>query len=115
MLWTLLADTSRVLSLHATRRAVFKTNASYQRWDESRKAWGGVVNNCRTVMRESSAWIHRTNNSDNDEKYELVRRVADAVWLFARCLQRHLLQPAEDEEKVQRRADQGDRGDAEAE
>eukprot|EP00977_Amphora_coffeiformis_P016712 scaffold5238_cov177-Amphora_coffeaeformis.AAC.7 len=49
------------------------------------------------VVRESSAWIHKTDLAD-DEKYELVRRVADAVWLFPRSLQRQLLQPAEDEE-----------------
>lgn len=55
------------------------------------------MNNSRTILRESSAWIHKTNLSD-DEKYALVRRVADAVWLFPRSLQRHLLQPAEDEE-----------------
>lgn len=30
---------------------VFKTNTSYQRWDEARKNWGSCVNHCRTIMR----------------------------------------------------------------
>lgn len=77
--------------------SVFKTNTSYQRWDEARKAWGSVVNHSRTILRETSAWIHKVPLSD-EEKYDLVRRVADAVWLFPRSLQRHLLQPAEDED-----------------
>jgi predicted membrane chloride channel (bestrophin family) len=53
------------------------------------------------VARESAAWIHKADLPDV-EKYRLVRRIADAVWLFPRALQRHLLQPAEDEEPFRR-------------
>lgn len=31
---------------------VFRTNASYGRWDESRKLWGGVVNRTRDLTRQ---------------------------------------------------------------
>lgn len=34
---------------------VFKTNTSYQRWDEARKNWGAIVNNSRTIMRQGAA------------------------------------------------------------
>jgi ion channel-forming bestrophin family protein len=59
------------------------------------------VNNSRTVMRESAAWI-QTMDIPDSEKYRLVRRIADSVWLFPRALQRHLLNPAEDEETFQK-------------
>ena len=36
---------------------VFRTNASYARWVESRVAWGRVVSHCRNVMRQSSTWM----------------------------------------------------------
>ena len=37
---------------------VFRTNASYARWVESRVAWGRVVSHCRNVMRQSSLWLN---------------------------------------------------------
>jgi putative membrane protein len=76
---------------------VFKTNTSYQRWDEARKAWGVIVNNSRTVSRETSAWIHHAE-IPVEEKIRLARRIADAVWLFPRTMQTHLLNPVEDAE-----------------
>jgi ion channel-forming bestrophin family protein len=90
-------DVYLILSISTTRHTVFKTNTSYQRWDEARKAWGVIVNNSRTVIRESSAWILQTDIPDS-EKYRLIHRIAECVWLFPRSLQRHLLNPAEDEE-----------------
>jgi ion channel-forming bestrophin family protein len=75
---------------------VFKTNTSYQRWDEGRKNWGAMVNSCRTIMREGSAWIQQSNISP-DEKRGLICRLAAAVWCFPRSMTRHLLSPAEDE------------------
>lgn len=90
-------DVYLILSISTTRHTVFKTNTSYQRWDEARKAWGVIVNNSRTVIRESSAWILQTDIPDS-EKFRLIHRIAECVWLFPRSLQRHLLNPAEDEE-----------------
>jgi ion channel-forming bestrophin family protein len=76
---------------------VFKTNTSYQRWDEARKAWGMVVNNSRSIARQTSAWVLQAKIPDS-EKYRLIRNVADCVWLFPRSLQRHLWSPLEDTE-----------------
>lgn len=54
-----------------------------------------MVNNSRTVSRETSAWIHAADIPQH-EKLRLTRRIADAVWLFPRTMQTHLLNPAED-------------------
>jgi len=75
----------------------FRVNTSYQRWDEARKAWGVTVNNCRTILRQASAWILKADLPDQ-EKQELLSRIAFAVWAFPRSLRRHLLSEYEDEE-----------------
>jgi predicted membrane chloride channel (bestrophin family) len=73
---------------------VFRTNASYARWVESRVAWGRVVSHCRNVMRQSALWM----NADVDAaaKTEATHRVRCAAWAFARCLASRLSGP-EDE------------------
>ena len=35
---------------------VFRTNSSYQRWLEARRAWGRVVSHCRNIMRQATLW-----------------------------------------------------------
>jgi ion channel-forming bestrophin family protein len=87
------ALTSPALSL----LLVFKTNVSYQRWDEGRKNWGAIVNNSRTIMREGAAWIHQAD-IPSEEKQRLLCRLAAAVWCFPRSMTRHLLGSVEDEE-----------------
>jgi putative membrane protein len=74
---------------------VFKTNTSFKRWDEARKAWGVIVNNSRSVARQTSTWIQKTD-LPKEEKVRLMRRLTTAVWLFPRTMQTHLLNPAED-------------------
>jgi putative membrane protein len=74
---------------------VFRTNASYGRWTEARKAWGAVVNNCRTLLRLGASWV-RDDDSGTSRKH--LERLANATWAFARCLQRHMLGELEDEE-----------------
>jgi len=76
---------------------VFKTNTSYQRWDEARKNWGAIVNNSRTIMRQGSSWVHQAN-IPSEEKHRLMARLASAVWAFPRSMTRHTLSAAEDEE-----------------
>lgn len=39
---------------------VFRTNASYDRWWEGRKLWGGIVNTCRNVARSAVVNLHDT-------------------------------------------------------
>jgi len=54
------------------------------------------VNNCRTILRQASAWILKADLPDQ-EKQELLSRIAFAVWAFPRSLRRHLLSEYEDE------------------
>lgn len=46
---------------------VFRTNASYERFWEGRKLWGGIVNESRNIAREASAFLR--------ERPDLLRRV----------------------------------------
>ncbi len=36
---------------------VFRTNASYDRFWEGRKLWGGIVNETRNIIRQGSVWL----------------------------------------------------------
>ena len=36
---------------------VFRTNSSYDRFWEGRKQWGGIVNECRNLSRQTSVWL----------------------------------------------------------
>lgn len=36
---------------------VFRTNASYARFDEARKAWGSTVNRIRDIVRQALTWM----------------------------------------------------------
>jgi predicted membrane chloride channel (bestrophin family) len=76
--------------------AVFKTNTSYGRWDEARKAWGVIVNSSRTILRQGAAWLQETNIPERD-KIRLIARLAAAVWCFPRSLTRHVLSAREDD------------------
>lgn len=85
---------------------VFRTNASYGRWNEGRSAWGGVVNDSRTIMRLATVWTPTTlagnptnqfgNNIVDMGQAAKLQRVLDCVWAFGRALQHRLLSEAED-------------------
>jgi len=36
---------------------VFRTNASYDRFWEGRKLWGGIVNETRNIARQATVWL----------------------------------------------------------
>ena len=63
---------------------VFKTNTSYARWDDSRKAWGLIVNHTRDMVRMTAA-----KATPQDE--ENLRIFALYTWVFPRALTYHLL------------------------
>jgi predicted membrane chloride channel (bestrophin family) len=71
---------------------VFRTNTAFKRWDEGRKAWGSIINNCRTAARLGTQWADPEQEGNKDK----LERLADAVWSFPRSLQFHLLGPLED-------------------
>jgi ion channel-forming bestrophin family protein len=71
---------------------VFRTNTAYKRWDEGRKAWGAIINSCRTCVRLGTTWAE----AEPDGSKQNLELLADAVWSFPRSLQYHLLGPLED-------------------
>jgi len=52
---------------------VFRTNASYDRWWEGRKLWGGIVNTCRNLARQAVVHFSAT-----PERLEAVLRLTRA-------------------------------------
>jgi ion channel-forming bestrophin family protein len=77
---------------------VFKTNTSYQRWDEARKNWATIVSSSRTIMRQGCIWIHEANHNMNAfETNRILSRLAASVWCYARSMTRHTLSAREDE------------------
>jgi ion channel-forming bestrophin family protein len=58
----------------------FRTNASYDRWWEGRKAWGGVTNRSRDVVRQCVALL----------RHEDQLRAATLLACFAHALKRQL-------------------------
>ena len=43
---------------------VFRTNTGYSRWNEARTLWGGVVNNCRNVVRQANTFFPEGEQSE---------------------------------------------------
>jgi len=67
---------------------VFRTNASYGRWWEARKIWGGLLNRSRDFVRQGLTWF---NPEDQALKEQLVRYMI----AFAIALKVHL-RPSEE-------------------
>lgn len=66
---------------------VFRTNSSYQRFDEARKAWGSNVNRCRDLARQSLTWIRFPGDA---HKLDIILRYTKAYPFF---LKHHLTKP----------------------
>lgn len=58
---------------------VFRTNASYGRFDEARKAWGSNVNRSRDISRQALSWIR--NSADSGKLDRLLRYCVSPVHL----------------------------------
>ena len=63
---------------------VFRTNSSYTRFDEGRKAWGLIVNRTRDMARQALTWIQHP--SDAHRLQCLLRHVK----AFCFCLKNQL-------------------------
>lgn len=74
--------TSSVLSL----LLVFRTNTSYNRFDEARKAWGSNVNRTRDLARQSLTFIR--NPADKHKLGSILRHIK----AYSYCLKDHLTQ-----------------------
>mmetsp|Transcript_28291 Transcript_28291/g.51218 ORF Transcript_28291/g.51218 Transcript_28291/m.51218 type:complete len:412 (-) Transcript_28291:144-1379(-) len=79
---------------------VFRTNTSYQRWDEARKNWGMNINHTRDLVRMASAYYDNTGVTEEQRKQDL-NLVALCTWAFVRSMKRHLSPEDEDEADFQ--------------
>lgn len=81
---------------------MFRTDTSFARWDEARKAWGSITNHSRNIMRTSSAWVMRNSDTTSLDCMQSLDTLGKTVWAFPRALQRQLLGAQEDDLSFQR-------------
>ena len=70
---------------------VFRTNTAYFRWNEARTLWGGIVNTCRNIQRQSNAYFDET-----PEGQALRIQITNQCACFPKAL-RSFLRGAEDD------------------
>lgn len=75
---------------------VFRTNTSYQRWDEARKNWGMNINHTRDLTRMANAYYDDRGVSP-EQRADDLNHVALCTWAFVRAMKRHLSPEEEDE------------------
>ena len=68
---------------------VFRTNTSYQRFDEARRLWGSIVNRSRDLVRQSLVWFP-------PERVALRAALVRWVVALATCVRLHMRAPRED-------------------
>ena len=79
---------------------VFRTNAAYARWDDARKQWGSIINNCRSLVRQSNTFFIEDRYPGFGAFRDYRRRVAAETSAFTRCL-RCFLRGKEDEPQLE--------------
>ncbi|NIJ54952.1 bestrophin family protein [Dyadobacter arcticus] len=59
----------------------FRTNSAYDRWWEARKSWGEIVNDSRTLVRQSKAFV----SAPEEEKDAIISNIAhlQIAWCYA--------------------------------
>jgi len=85
-----------ILTLSLLLHTVFRTNTSYQRWDEARKNWGLNINRTRDLVRMANTYYDSTGVSPEERQKDL-NHVALCTWAFVRAMKRHLSPEEEDE------------------
>jgi len=71
---------------------VFRTNTAYFRWNEARTLWGGLINNCRNVVRQSNTFFPDDSRGDM-----LKLRIAAETTAFVKSLRNFLRGPTDDD------------------
>ena len=75
---------------------VFRTNACYARWDNSRRVWGDIINKCRSLVRQANTFMH--DDYPGFGKFQdWRRRTAAETSAFTRCLRCFLRGPEDDQ------------------
>jgi len=62
----------------------FRTNSAYQRWWEARKVWGEIVNNSRTLARQTLTF--GLGNNDSKIRTKIIHRQIVWCWSLAHIL-----------------------------
>ena len=76
---------------------VFRTNAAYARWDDARKVWGSIINNCRSLVRQGNTFFVEDRYPGYGNFRDYRRRTAAETSAFTRCLRSFLRGPSDDE------------------
>ncbi|MDQ6481585.1 bestrophin family ion channel [Dyadobacter sp. LHD-138] len=84
--WHFLIFPLSIISIVGTALSLllgFRTNSAYDRWWEARKSWGAIVNDSRTLIRQSLAFI----KTEPEEKKEIVHNIThlQIAWCYALC------------------------------
>jgi putative membrane protein len=84
--WHFLVFPISIVSIVGTALSLllgFRTNSAYDRWWEARKVWGAIVNDSRTLIRQSIAFIH----TETDEKKSIIENIThlQIAWCYALC------------------------------
>jgi predicted membrane chloride channel (bestrophin family) len=70
----------------------FRCNTGYSRWNEARTLWGGVVNNCRNIVRQANLYF-----ADDVQGRALKDNIAANTAAFAKALRNFLRGPSDDD------------------
>lgn len=82
--WHFLEFPISIISIMGTALSLllgFRTNSAYDRWWEGRQIWGTIVNESRTLVRQSLAFIDNTDG----EKDQVIKHIAhlQIAWCYA--------------------------------
>ena len=61
----------------------FRINQSYDRWWEARKIWGSIVNDSRTVVRQSLTFVKDENQPEEVKKWQWQLAKNQIIFVFA--------------------------------
>ena len=67
-------------------RPLVPQNAAYGRWDDARKVWGSIINNCRSLVRQANTFFEQDRYPGYGNFRDYRRRVAAETSAFTRCL-----------------------------
>lgn len=83
--WHFLVFPISIISILGTALSLllgFRTNSAYDRWWEARQVWGEIVNDSRTLIRQSISFI----DSDLEEKDDEIKNIAHLQIAFCYTL-----------------------------
>lgn len=101
--WTVETAPWTIIGLALGLLLVFRTNASYDRFWEGRKLWGGLVNVCRKLVLDVTSYVDSNSPEIDALKIKAARYVIAAALLI-----KHRLRDEDGIEAIENLVDQGD-------